>query len=321
MKIFLLLMAALCCIPAVGADPKVAAARSPTQATFSSVSLPADMRVDGIKLSEISGLAWDGEAQMLYAISDSGHLFRFRLQMDHSVLRGVVPVAAVVMQRPEGKQVQTASLDAEGLALRRKPGVELPRLELLVATEGTPRVWRVDPSGRVLGDLPLPAGLSDAKRYEARNTMLEAVAVHPVHGVLVAPERPLRGEDPLDGHRIHATDRHWNIEALDPLNSRLKAMEVLEDGQLLVLERAGSGKRPVSALRRTNLNACKGLAPCASQTLLHIDREGGAENYEGMAYLGGDLVLLASDNRGKQGRDTVFLLVDLSQQASPASTK
>jgi hypothetical protein len=308
-------MAALCGAPAGMAESDPSHGQPTHHVRFSSVSLPADTRVDGILVSEISGLTWDPEAQVLYAISDSGNLFRFRLAMENGALRAVVPVSAVAMQRLPGEKGKPTALDAEGLALRKVQAGDRQRVELLVATEGMPKVWRVDPAGTVLGELPLPAQLTDAKRYEARNTMLEAVAVHPAHGLLVAPERPLRGEDPLNGHRIHAHDRHWNIEAFDPLDSRLKAMEVLENGQLLVLERAGSGKRMVNALRRTDLNACNAPATCAAQTLVHIDRDGGAENFEGMAYLGRQQVLLASDNRGKKHSDTVFLLVDLSQFA------
>jgi hypothetical protein len=274
--------------------------------------------MDGIPVSEISGLAWDPEAQVLYAISDHGNLFRFRVSIENGALRAVVPVSAVAMQGPASEKGKPSALDAEGLALRKVWAGDRQRVELLVATEGLPRVWRVDPAGTVLGMVPLPAQLSDAMRYEAGNTMLEAVAVHPVHGLLVAPERPLRGEDPQNGHRIHAIDRQWNIEALNPLASRLKAMEVLESGHLLVLERAGSGKRMVNALSRTDLNACNAPVTCAAQTLVHINRDDGAENFEGMAYLGHHQVLLASDNRGKKGSDTVFMLVDLAPIAPPA---
>lgn len=320
MSVFLL-MAALLSAPAVMADPASSAAAQKTHTPFSSVSLPANTRVNGILVSEISGLAWDPHEQALHAVSDSGHLFRFRLKLEGGTLRAVVAASAVVLQHADGTLGKPADFDAEGLTLRRVPGVNTQQVELLVATEGRPRVWRVNLDGKVLESLELPPGLAEAKNYQARNTMLEAVAVHPVHGLLVAPERPLRGEDPQQGHCIHALDRHWNIEALDPHDARLKAMEVMESGHLLVLERSGSGKRLVNALRLADLDTCKVRTPCVAKTLLHIDREGGAENYEGMAYLGRGLVLLASDNGGKKGTDTVFLLVDLSEHSPHFSNK
>ncbi|MDP2742408.1 MAG: hypothetical protein Q8O50_02945 [Hydrogenophaga sp.] len=55
------------------------------------------------------------------------------------------------------------------------------------------------------------------------------------------------------------------------------------------------------------------------QNLLHMDRAGGAENFEGMAYLGSGRVLLASDSGGKKGASTVFLLVNLPQRAPPVA--
>lgn len=289
--------------------------------SLSRVSLAADTRVDGTAFSEISGLAWDAGKQWLYAVSDKGNLFRLRLRIEGGELRAVVPVAAVMMRSSAGPLGQASGFDAEGLALR--PGTEGPdkhsiRTELLVATEGTPRVLRVAPSGEVLGELALPNELADAGRYADRNAMLESVAIHPVHGVLVTPERPLRGEIRPAGHRIQAVDHHWNIQALDPEESNLKAMEVLDDGQLLVLERSGRGKRLVNALRSARLEACSGPSSCPMQTLLYMDHAGGSDNFEGMAYLGNGQVLLASDNRGKKSTATVFLLVNLPQLVRPA---
>lgn len=281
--------------------------------SHSTVSLAADTRVEGIAFSEISGLAWDAEEQWLYAVSDKGKLFRLRLRIENGELRAVVPVAAVMMKSSAGSLGQRSGFDAEGLALRRSTGDPAQgshRMELLVATEGTPRVLRVDPSGEVLGELPLMTDLAEAKRYADDNSMLEAVAIHPVLGVLVAPERPLRSEKRPAGHRIQAVDRRWHIQALDPAKSHLKAMDVLDDGQLLVLERSGSGKRLINTLRSVKLETCTGPSPCPMQTLLHIDQAGGAENFEGMAYLGHGQVLLASDNRGKKNTPTVFLLVN-----------
>ena len=45
--------------------------------------------VNGIKISELSGLAWDKDEQLLYAISDKGHIFHFRLALDGNRLVAV----------------------------------------------------------------------------------------------------------------------------------------------------------------------------------------------------------------------------------------
>lgn len=280
----------------------------------SSVSLPSDAVVDGIRVSELSGLAWDAGTQTLYAVADSGSLFRFRLRIEDGALRAVEPLGAVPLQRPE-QGGKPRPLDAEGLALRRVG----PATELLVATEGRPAVWRVAPTGTLLGEMALPPALTDPARYGKRNTMLEAVAVHPRHGLLLSPEEPLQGEDPALGHRIRANDREWQIEALDPGRSRLKAMDITEAGNLLVLERSGGGKRLSNAVRLADLSRCGGPAPCPLRTLARFDTGTGAENFEGMTTLGPGLALLVSDNSGgKKARDTVFMLLQWNEAASPA---
>lgn len=279
----------------------------------SSVSLPADTEVDGIRVSELSGLAWDAGSQTLYAVADSGSLFRFRLRIEGGALRAVEPLGAVALQRPE-QDGKPRPLDAEGLSLRRAGSAT----ELLVATEGRPTVWRVAPSGELLGEMALPPALADPARYSKRNTMLEAVAVHPRHGLLLSPEQPLQGEDPALGHRIRANDREWQIEALDPGSSRLKAMDITEGGNLLVLERNGSGKRLSNAVRLADLSRCDGPAPCPLRSLAHFDADSGAENFEGMTPLGPGQALLVSDNSGgKKPRATVFMLLQWEEAANP----
>jgi hypothetical protein len=305
-----LLAALLSAGPAAGADP----APSLPRVHSSSVALPAHARVDGVRVAEISGLAWDPEAQRLYAVSDSGHLFRFRLLMQAGELVGVEPLSAVPLKPVAGAPGKGAT-DAEGLAWRSEGGVP----ELLVATEGTPKVWRIGTQGEALGEAPLPAALADATRYAAPNTMLEAVAVHPTHGLLLAPEQGLRGEDPLQGHRVHGRTRHWNVPSMEPGVSRLKAMDVMEDGSLLILERSGGGKRLRNALRHVDLSRCQHLPACKPATLALLDRRSGAENFEGMAYLGQRQVLLVSDNRGKKDGATVFLLLQLPPSVASTS--
>lgn len=148
--------------------------------------------------------------------------------------------------------------------------------------------------------------------YQAENAMLEALAHSQQYGLLTAAEAPLSGQMP-GFHQIHAAGQSWRFPMLDPARSRLKAMELLPDGSLVVLERAraGKGKGLLNALRRVQLNACGDEVVCAAQELLFIDRTEGAENFEGMAYLGDMQFLLVSDNLGSKQTPSVFLLVDL----------
>ena len=283
----------------------------------SSVALPASTVVDDIRVSELSGLAWDATTQTLYAVADSGSLFRFRLQIDAGVLQAVEPLGAVPLPRP-AQDGKPHPLDAEGLSLRRVGNAT----ELLIATEGRPAVWRISPKGELLGEMALPPALTDPALYAKKNTMLEALAFHPRHGLLLAPEQPLQGEDAAQGHRIRGTDREWQIEALEPGRSRLKAMDITAAGSLLVLERNGGGKRLSNAVRLVNLDRCLGPAPCPMRTLAGFDADTGAQNFEGMTTLGPGQALLVSDNRGsKKGNDTVFLLLQWDETPTPPTSR
>lgn len=278
---------------------------------ISTVRLPVSV-LGGLRVSELSGLAWDNDEQMLYGISDRGHLLRFRLRLDSGRLTAVEPLDAVRLHAPVQSLPGSAGLDAEGLAILKGDNGVVGDAELLVSTEGQPQVWRVSTGGEVLGRLKLPDRLSDARRYQADNAMLEAVAHSPLHGLLAAAEAPL-ADQAADFHEVHAEARSWRFPALDGGRSRLKAMEVLPDGSLVVLERArvGKGKGLINALRRFGLASCGAEVICAPQTLLLIDPATGAENFEGMAQLGEDRFLLVSDNMGDKQTPSIFLLVDL----------
>lgn len=292
----------------VGAAP---AADPGNPAVRSIVRLPATV-LGGVRVAELSGLAWDADEKMLFAISDRGYLYRFRLHLENRHLKSVEPVDAVSLRWAALGRDRADAIDAEGLAIFKGENGVMGDAQLLVSTEGQPQVLRVSTVGQVNGSVALPKPLADARLYQAENAMLEALAHSPPHGLLTAAEAPLKGQ-PAGYHQIHADGKSWRFPMLDTGRSRLKAMEFLPDGSLVVLERAraGKGKGLVNALRRVQLSSCGGEVVCEVQELLFIDRTEGAENFEGMAHLGDMQFLLVSDNLGSKQTPSVFLLVDL----------
>ena len=93
----------------------------------------------------------------------------------------------------------------------------------------------------------------------------------------------------------------------------------MDDGRLLVLERAesgkGKGKTTVVALRELDLNACAPGQACAVRELAVLDRADETDNFEGLTYLGGGRVMIVSDDRGKSGRGTTFTVLQRSSAA------
>ncbi|MCU0957657.1 MAG: esterase-like activity of phytase family protein [Hydrogenophaga sp.] len=272
--------------------------------------------VDGLRVAELSGLAWDARSQVLHGLSDRGHLIRFRLEMTaDGHLRSVVPTSASMLQDTRPGAGTKHTVDAEGLSLWQPPGQEGGVPQLLVSTEGLPQVLQVDLEGRVQGTMPLPAALGDARRYRARNRMLEAVTQSPHHGLLVAAEAALRDHDPAL-HTVHGRSRSWSFAAHDPGQSRLKAMDVIDGERLVVLERSrvgkGKARELVNVLRLIDLDRCAPQQVCEAQDLLVLEPTGGSENFEGMTWLGGQQFLLVSDSHGSLKAPTVFMLIDLS---------
>ena len=146
--------------------------------------------VDGYPLSGLSGLAWDPAAQLLYAVSDLGHLVHLRLRFGaNGGLTAAQPLAVYPLRGPEGRPLPPGSRDAEALALEGAPGAGAA---LLLAFEGAPRLIRYDVQGRWLGELALPPPVADPRRFQNANRGLEAVVLDPERGLLVAPEAPLR---------------------------------------------------------------------------------------------------------------------------------
>lgn len=278
-----------------------------------------DAAANGHRLTEVSGLAWDDAAQRLYAVSDRGLLYHLALERSSAQPLAVHLLNAHPLKDPHGARV-----DAEGLSLLAATESPSGQTELLVASEGPARVLRYSTEGVLLGEWALPPALAGSRAMRRGNSQLEAVAHHPRQGLLVAAEAP-----GLDGgrkvHVVHSATREWRFAAGSGRQVRLKAMDVLPDGRLLVLERAqASGGGWINRLLEVDLAACGGATTCAATERLRLDAEDGedgAANHEGMTMLdattgavgavGPVQVLLVSDDRGARQRGTRFQLLAL----------
>jgi hypothetical protein len=195
--------------------------------------------INGAKLCGLSGLAWDEDAELLYAISDGGGLFHLRPEFDdRGFLRDVRLVQAHPLLDEAGNPLREPFNDSEGLAILDGHNGIRDDAKLLVSFELRPRVIVYDSKGRWLGEEKIPALLKDVRNYRDSNKALEAVSVHSRWGVLVGTELPLRNE-PAGRVRIFSGDgRFWLYPLGDAPGSSLVAFEALPEGGLLTLERA-----------------------------------------------------------------------------------
>ena len=68
--------------------------------------IPSDAEVNGLKITELSGLAWDEDEQLLYAISDKGRVYHFRLTIKDDLIESVTPVFGAKLRDAKGKKLR-----------------------------------------------------------------------------------------------------------------------------------------------------------------------------------------------------------------------
>lgn len=276
----------------------------------------ARTEIDGLRLCGLSGLAWDEDAGLLYAISDRGILFHLQPAFDdRGYLAGARAVAAFPLQTASGKAVRSPFDDAEGLAIRNGDNKIQGDAELLVSFEVKPRVVRYDPAGRRRGEDPLPATLRNPRNYRDANQALEALTIDPRWGILTGSETPLRN-DPPGLIRIFATGgRFWLYPLGKAPNSALVAMEALPDGGLLTLERAFvSPLQPlVISLRRTEpLAPGKPRLLRVTDTAIFDSGQGWLlDNFEGLARQRGRRFFMISDDNCNGWQATLLVYFEL----------
>ncbi len=267
------------------------------------VKIP-DNPVDGIRVDEMSGLAWDEDEQILYALSNRGKLFHLEPIFAGGILVDVKVRAAIRLRTRYGRKLKKPRRDTEGLALLNGNNGKKGDSELLISFERTPKIARFDNRGYEIAALPLPPPLDDADRYDTTNHGLESVTVHPRHGIITAPEVPLRG---TDGITLYGLDgQQWKIPAFPVADNSIVGMEVMPNGELLLLERAFSSMLApiIVSLHRVRLDAsCRadGDHPghsCESHPVAIMSSSKGwdLDNFEGLARHRGNRYFMVSDN-------------------------
>lgn len=262
----------------------------------------ANTQIKGLRLCGLSGLAWDEDEGLLYAISDIGGLFHLRPEFDtQGYLTGIQPVAAYPLRDALDRPVRAPYDDSEGLALRNGDNQISGDSELLVSFEVKPRIARYSPDGQWKGEERLPALLRDPRNYPNNNRALEAITLDPRWGVLVGNEAPLKN-DPVGQIRISRLDGgFWRYPLGNAPGSALVAMEALPEGSLLTLERAFVAPlRPlIISLRRTEQPISEKDALLQVTDLAAFDSSQGwlMDNFEGLTrYRDRRFFMISDDN-------------------------
>lgn len=269
---------------------------------------------DGLPLHGLSGLAWLPRAQQLVAVTDQGEIVSLRPVFAAGRLRDVTFLARHALRDANGVPLVGRLRDAEGLALLPEVDGEM---SLAVSFEQDPRVARYSLDGHWLGAVKLPDTLLAAARREPRNHGLEALARLPDGHLVAGLERSESSRS--DVLRLWVSDgRRWTFPA-HARGGALVALDTQPDGTLLALER-----RYLSPLAPLIISIHR-LTPTAHdlvvETIATFSSAQGwqVDNFEGLASLGGNELLIISDDNASPLQNTLLVHLRLSPPNAAAA--
>ncbi|MFT4581088.1 MAG: hypothetical protein ACI915_002231 [Gammaproteobacteria bacterium] len=273
-------------------------------------------KVNGLEPRELSGLAWDADENLLYAVSDEGHLVHLRPIISEQTLIGIELINAFPLRDSAGVSLSENLTDSEGLVARNSRNGVHNDTTLLVSFEEPPRIEHYLPSGTRIGQLELSAELRDERAYAGKNQHLEALTELPEIGIITAPERPLKT---AIGGNFWLYNLHGKVGEFSPLDdkySNLVGMESMQNGDLLILERRYSSifKPVIFALRRVSLSThADTLKATVVEEVVHFNISDGwnIDNFEGVARHEGNRYFLISDDNENLFQKTLLMYVEI----------
>ncbi|HHH20464.1 MAG TPA: esterase-like activity of phytase family protein, partial [Nitratifractor sp.] len=243
----------------------------------------------GYNFSELSGLAFNKKRKQLYMVSDKGRLFSYGVEFTTKGIK-LNPQNACNLERKNGKRLKKYKRDSEGVALDNNG-------KLYIGFEGKPKIASFTYDCKKIKNLPLPKALKRAK-LRSSNKSLEALAFHPKYGFITALEYPKKGDKKTDQTIYSTSGKEWHLKIDSIKKNAIVAIEVMDDGNLLILERAHIGLlNYVITLRKLYINQCPNNL-CKSKKLIQMESKKGWDlaDFEGLANLGGGRYLMISDN-------------------------
>ncbi len=266
--------------------------------------------INDVKFSEISDLAYYPKNQKLFMISDEGKLFIFKAKFADKI-ELLEPKDAVELRKKHAKKFKNWRKDSEGLTLD-------DRGRLLISFEGRAKIgWFHKNStqyGQMIKKYRLPKELQDPKNYRSRNKSLEALAWHPKYGILTTTEWPLKRYHKKRQTVYALNGKKWHFRAEPEARSAVSAIEVMDDGNILVLERSYiSPLDPfVVTLKKVYLGKCKD-GNCKVEVLAKMNSYKGwdVDNFEGLARVGHNRYIMISDDNDNFFQKTLLIYFEV----------
>ena len=266
--------------------------------------------IQGVKFTELSDVTYNPKTKILYFVGDKGSLFSFRSIFSKKI-DVLKPLRATRLKNKKGKKLKKWKRDSEGLTLDGDQ-------KLLISFEGKAKIGWFHKNSTKFGNLikkyKLPAQLKRIKNYRSKNKSLEALAWHPRYGILTATEWPLL-KDNKKLQTIYALNgKQWHFKAEPEARSGLAAMEVMDDGNVLVMERSFTCLLApfVVTLKKVFIKNCK-QKMCKTKILAKLNNHEGwkLDNFEGLARVGKNRYVMVSDDNENFFQKTLLLYFEV----------
>lgn len=267
---------------------------------------------------QLSGLAWDADEGVLYALSDDAYVVHLKPYFTDGVLTRVDLQDTFSLHDAAGMKLVDRAADSEGLAaLRTRNGLR-GDTELVISFEVLPRIEHFQPNGIYRSTTPLPPPLAAPAGYAGPNRQLEALTVDRTFGLITAPERPLKSARNGNISLFSMSGMRWNYVPSQRQYSALVGLETTVDGDLLILERQFvSLFSPITTLlRRATLTAAPDSL-LAVKDIVRFDSSTGwaVDNFEGIARHQGDCYFMVSDDNNNVLQKTLLIYFEILDRA------
>ena len=249
---------------------------------------------NGIKFGGISDITYDKKNHELYLVGDRSTFFTLSATFDEKIEELKYLSAHKII--PDKKDIYNlSSYDSEGLTFTSQN-------KILVAHERVAGVIEISPKAKPLKTYLLPQQLQKKENYRNRNKMLESIAYHEKYGILVASEYPLKKDKMREQTIYSLKGEEWHFKSEKHQNCGITAIEVMDDGNIMVLERSYSGKMKLirMILKKVYLDSCDQERYCKSEYLASFNslKGDGFNNFEGLTRVSANRYLMVSDNNG-----------------------
>ena len=260
----------------------------------------------GLVASEISDLSYNPKNHKLYMIGDKGYFHIFKAHFSKYIDK-----IDYLDSFKINENSKHATYDSEGLAIDAQGN-------LYISFEGSPRIAKIQENAYLTQNLKLRKELKNKNNFQSTNKMFEALAWHPRYGLLTVAEYPLYHQKNSKQTIYSLNGKKWHFNTESHLHNAVTAIEVMDDGNILVLERAYAGltKPFIITLRKVYLNRCDKKHLCQSKALASLNSFDGwsVNNYEGLAKVGKNRYLMVSDNNNKSILKTVLVYFKINEE-------